>query len=258
MNRRVVAALALVALTTGAVPRSADPVPVRSREGVVHGYLILTTTEGDTVAHGDLLQTARGDTVETRLRFRFPDGSVHDERASFTQRDVFRLLGYRLEQRGGAFPTAIDARLDATTGRYTVASRSADGDTASDAGTIDVPDDLYTGVMLVIAKNLAGRPVTVHHVAFTPGPQVIELHVEVAGDEPVLFGSHRRAATHYVIKPDLGFLRGLLASLVGKDPPDNHVWIVREETPGFARFEGPLYLGGPIWRIELASPVFGP
>jgi hypothetical protein len=45
----------------------------------------------------------------------------------------------------------------------------------------------------------------------------------------------------------------LFGKLLGKIPPDSHVWIVTQEAPMFVRFEGPLY-AGPIWRIDLASP----
>jgi len=37
-------------------------------------------------------------------------------------------------------------------------------------------------------------------------------------------------------------------------PPDYRAWIITDEVPAFARFEGPLYTTGPVWRIELASP----
>jgi hypothetical protein len=37
---------------------------------------------------------------------------------------------------------------------------------------------------------------------------------------------------------------------------NTHVWILGGEAPAFVKLEGPLYFGGPIWRIELASPVW--
>ena len=65
-----------------------------------------------------------------------------------------------------------------------------------------------------------------------------------------------RKATHFVVKVEIGGLAGLVAPLVGKQPPDSHVWILPGEVPAFLKSEGPLYLGGPIWRIELTSPVW--
>ena len=52
----------------------------------------------------------------------------------------------------------------------------------------------------------------------------------------------------------IGGLAGLLAPLVGKQPPDSHVWIMDGPTPAFVKSEQPLFLGGPVWRIELVSP----
>jgi hypothetical protein len=48
----------------------------------------------------------------------------------------------------------------------------------------------------------------------------------------------------------------LSSVLVGKQPPDTYVWILEGEAPAFATFEGPMFLVRPIWRIELASPVW--
>lgn len=38
----------------------AEPVAVRHMEGTVHGFLVLRTMEGKTLAAGDLTQVARG------------------------------------------------------------------------------------------------------------------------------------------------------------------------------------------------------
>ena len=62
---------------------SAAPVAVRHAEGLVHGFLVLRTLAGDTLADGDLIQVALGDRVTSRLVFRFKDDSVHGETAVF-------------------------------------------------------------------------------------------------------------------------------------------------------------------------------
>ena len=56
-------------------------------------------------------------------------------------------------------------------------------------------------------------------------------------------------------KVDIGGLTGALASMFGKEPPDNHLWILDDAAPAYLKSEGPLYVGGPSWRIELTSPV---
>jgi hypothetical protein len=65
-----------------------------------------------------------------------------------------------------------------------------------------------------------------------------------------------RKATHDVVEIELGGIAGLIAPLLGKQPPPSNVGILGGEAPAFVRMDGPLYAGGPIWRIELASPVW--
>ena len=40
---------------------------------------------------------------------------------------------------------------------------------------------------------------------------------------------------------------------MGKQPPDTHVWVLGGEAPAFVKLESSLYVGGPIWRIQLAG-----
>ena len=89
----------------------AAPVAVRHLEGLVHGFLVLRTLEGDTLADGDLIQVAHGDRVTSRLVFHFKDGSIHDDTAVFSQRRNFRLLSDHLVQKGPAFQHPIEVSL---------------------------------------------------------------------------------------------------------------------------------------------------
>jgi hypothetical protein len=43
----------------------AAPVTVRHTEGLIHGFLVLSTTRGEPVALGDLTQVSHGDRVTT-------------------------------------------------------------------------------------------------------------------------------------------------------------------------------------------------
>jgi hypothetical protein len=86
----------------------------------------------------------------------------------------------------------------------------------------------------------------------------VKLAITVAGDEPFSTGGAVRNATHFVLKVEIGGISGLLAPLLGKQPPDSHVWILGGEAPAYVKSEQPLYLGGPLWRIELVSPVWPP
>ena len=95
--------LVLVTVLVWLRPASAAPISVRFVEGVTHGFLLLRTVNGGLIASGDLLQVYRGGQVESRMVFRFKDGSVFDERVVFTQERVFTMQNYRLVQRGPVF-----------------------------------------------------------------------------------------------------------------------------------------------------------
>ena len=234
-------------------PGSPAPVPVRHPEGTVHGFLRLVDGAGSELASGALLQTVRDGVVESRMVFHFADSSLHDERVTFRQDDGFRMLAYRLVQRGPAFEVQLDATLDPT-GAYRVVSRSGDDDPEQDLGTLDLPADTYNGMPIIILKNLPPESTrTVHLVAFTPKPRLVKLHLRDVGGTTVSHGGRTVAARRFELEPDLDGIVGLLADLFGKLPPASHATIVTEHVPAFVRFEGPLYTG-PIRRIELVGP----
>src|SRR5512132_1263572 len=85
------------------IPLTADQVPVRHVEGLMHGFLALRTLDGKRLADGEMTQVAEGDRVTSRLIFRFKDGSVYDDTTIFSQRGAFRLLRDHLVQRGPSF-----------------------------------------------------------------------------------------------------------------------------------------------------------
>jgi hypothetical protein len=76
------------------------------------------------------------------------------------------------------------------------------------------------------------------------------------GKETFLLGASQYKAIHYVVKVKLGGVVGLVAPLVGKQPPDSHVWVLGGTAPAFVKAKAPLSAGGPVWRIELAPPVW--
>jgi hypothetical protein len=232
-------------------------VAVRYTEGLVHGFLSLRTLDGTALADGDLIQTARGDRVTSRLVFHFKDGSIQDETAVYSQRQRFRLLTDHLVQKGPAFPQPLDMSIDGASGRVTV-RYSDDGKEKIENERLDIPPDLANGLILTLLKNVqaVAPPKSVSLIAATPKPRLVKLAISVAGDEPFSTGGVARKATHYVLKVEIGGISGLLAPLLGKQPPDSHVWILDGEAPAFVKSEQPLYLGGPLWRIELVNPVW--
>jgi hypothetical protein len=217
----------------------------------------LKTLDGTRLADGDVIQTARGDRVTTQLVFHFKDGSIHDETVVYSQGQRIRLMTYHLVQKGPAFPRPLDMSIDGRSGQVTV-RYAEDEKQKIETEQIDAPADLANGLIPTMLRNVqtGASPMTVSFVVPTPKPRLVKLAITAAGDEPFSTGGAVRKATHYVVKVEIGGISGMLAPLVGKQPPDSHVWILRGEAPAFVKSEQPLYLGGPLWRIEVVGPVW--
>jgi hypothetical protein len=233
------------------------PIPVRFVEGSLHTFLALRMVDGTLLASGDLVQMSRGGTVESHMTFHFEDGSIFDERVVFSQQQIFKLERYHLIYSGPAFSSDADISLERSSGKYRVKTKKhKDGKEEVLSGSLDLPLDVYAGGMvLTVAKNLSNQTgETVHTVAFTPMPRLVQLALMPSGQQKALLGELTKTTTHFVLKPQLGVWLKLISTLAGQAPPDNHTWIAFDRVPAFVRFEGPLYMAGPVWRIELMSP----
>jgi hypothetical protein len=184
----------------------------------------------------------------------FKDGSLRDERVTFSQDDVFRVEAYRLMQHGPSFPIS-EISFDRETGRFAARTQQTKADEVREAsGALEMPADLYNGMALVLLKNLPPTSVaSVRMAVFTPKPRIIQMQLIPEEEDVVRHGSATRTARRYLVKLEVGGLTGVLASLVGKDPPDMRYWLVTGEVPAFVRFQGAMFLKGPIWRLELTT-----
>jgi hypothetical protein len=236
---------------------SGAPVQVRYREGLVHGFLVLSTLEGNSIAEGDLTQIARGDHVTSRLDFRFKDGSRQEETTVFSQHGAFRLVSYHLVQKGPAFKQAIDLSFAASAGQVTV-SYTDGGKEKVAKEQLTLPPDLANGLVPTLIKNLRPNapPAEVSMVVATPKPRLVKLIITAQGAEPFSVAGSAREATNYMVRVKIGGVAGVVAPMLGKQPPDTHVWILGGEAPAFVKSEVVAYVGGPMWRIELASPAW--
>jgi len=236
----------------------AAQVAARRTEGLVHGFLLLSTMEGKPLADGDLIQVSRGNRVTSHLVFRFKDGSVHDETAVFSQRGNFRLLSYHLVQKGPAFHSPMEVSIDTSSGQVTIRYSDDEGKEETATDRMKLQPDLANGMIFTLLKNVRpdGPPTTMSMVAATPKARLVKLAVTPQSEEPFSVGGSQRTAMHYVLKVEIGGVSGKIAPLLGKQPPDINVWILTGEAPAFVKSESQLYLGGPIWRIELVSPVW--
>jgi hypothetical protein len=240
--------------------RRSEPaaIPVRFIEGTVHGFLELHSAAGTLLATGDLLQVAREQEVQSRLVFHFADSSVFEETVTFTQHGVFTMQAYHLMQSGPAFTTDLTVTLSRS-GRYLIKAKSHEGGAEKQyTGTLVLPPDTYNGMAITVAKNLVTHQTqTVHMVAFTPEPRLIGLEIVPVASERVILGQHAETAVHFKLKPELGSLLRVFATLAGKAPPNSDLWIVTDEVPAFWQFEGPMY-SGPVWRLNQTMPVRSP
>jgi hypothetical protein len=251
----VIVLLCLILVGAGAQPD--PPVTVRYREGLVHGFLLLSTLDGDPLAHGEVTQVSHGDRVTTHVIFRFKDGSSHDETTIFLQRGNFRLLSYRVQQKGSAFKYPLEMTIDNSSSRIEV-HYTEEGQEKEAHDQKQLPGDVANGLLFTLLKNAEpGKlPISASMVIATPKPRLVKLTVNREGEESFTLGDSKFPAIHYVVKIEIGGIAGAIAPIVGKQPPDLHVWIRGGEAPVVVKSEGPLYAGGPIWRIELTSPTW--
>ena len=247
------AALLLMILSSVA---AAEPVRVRFSQGSSHGFLALRTLDGKLIATGEATQTVHGDRVTSRLIFHFRDGSIDDDVTVFTQRDVFRLISDHHIQRGPSFPEPMDFLIDAITGN--LETRTPDGTVIKNH--LDLPPDVSNGLPPNLLLNIPPSTSETKISYVLPGkkPRLIRVSIKPTGTLPFTVGSLRRRATDFTLHIELGGAAGVIAPVIGKQPPDYHIWLQSGAPPTFIREEGPLYEGGPGWRIEEISPAIRP
>jgi hypothetical protein len=233
-------------------------VAARYQEGLTHGFLLLSTLEGNPIAVGDLAQVVHGSQVTTRLVFHFNDGSLQDETTVFSQRHTLSLISYHLIQKGPTFPHPTEMLVVTATGMATVHYTNDKGEEKTESEHLKLPPDLANGLILTVLKNLRpGEEIPqLSMVVATPKPRIVKLSISSPGKDPFTLAGSRREALHYVIKVEIGGVAGLAAALLGKEPPDAHIWLIGGEAPTFVKSETLSFLGGPVWRMELVSPVW--
>lgn len=236
----------------------AEPVRVRHPEGTLHGYLSLTTEQGQVVAQGDLINIVHGDRVTARLTFHFKDGSLDDETTVFTQRGVFHLISDHHVQRGPYFPHPLDMTIDVGKGTVTTRTPGKDGKDEIATEHMKMPADLYNGMATPVIKNLSpDAPETKFAmIVSTPKPRLVTLAVSPQTPAKFELAGFSHKALVYEIKIELGGIAGILAPVIGKQPPNIFMWIEGGEVPAFLRETGPLFEGGAVLSITLIGPTW--
>jgi hypothetical protein len=256
--RRVSGSFFVIALSLVPFVLGADQVPVRHTEGRIHGFLVLRDQEDNILASGGLTQLANGNRVTSELTFHFKDGSLQQETTVFSQARVFRLLNYHLIQKGPAFKRPTDMTVNTSSGQVTIRYTDDDGKVKATSEQMKLPPDLANGMVTTLLGDIDPTAVktTVSMLVSTPKPRVVKLEISPLGDAPFTVAGSTAKALRFRVKVEIGGISGVVAPIIGKQPPDTHVWMIEGKAPGFLKSEGPMFEGGPIWRIELASPVW--
>src|SRR5665213_2386394 len=147
------------------------------------------------------------------------------KRRCFSERGTFRLLSDHVLQKGPAFKHPMETSIDAMTGQVVVRCTDDDGKDKAVTERLNLPSDLSNGLLLTLLKNV--RPstprTTVSYLATTPKPQIVQLVITPQGEEAFSTGISKHKAIDYDVKVEIGGAAGLMARLLGKQPPDTNV-----------------------------------
>jgi len=260
LTRELFALIVHIIIITGSLlrPVFAETMAVRQMEGSLHGFLVLQTLDGKTIAEGDLIETAKAAAVKVQMVFHFHDGSYYEETSEFSQSGQLRLLRNHLMQKGPSFKLTIERSIDVPTGQVTVRYADDQGNQKEESVHIELPTDLANGMFLVLMKNIdpAKAETTVSAVAGEPKPRLIKVIIAPQGKTPFTIGRSKREAIDYDLKPKIEGAAGVVAPLLGKQPPDTHIWVAAGDGPIALKSEGPLEPEGPIWRIVNVGAVW--
>jgi len=117
-----------------------------------------------------------------------------------------------------------------------------------------MPSNLANGLTLLLLKNMPrGERVTAQLVAFMPKPRLLRMTLQQEGEDRVVFAGDPKQAARYLVDLEIGGVTGVVASVIGKNPPDLRYWLALGDLPAFVRFEGSMFLNGPVWRVEMAG-----
>jgi hypothetical protein len=123
---------------------------------------------------------------------------------------------------------------------------------------MNLPPDVANGLTGVIVQNMLpdGPSATVSMVVATPKPRLVKLVFTPGGEAPFSLAGAPRKAVQFKMKIDLGGVAGVVAPLIGKQPPDFSLWVLEGEAPVVIKEMGYLYEDGPTITVYFASPTW--
>ena len=247
-------AIALLAPHTGL---QAQELKVRYKAGAQQGFLVLRSLAGAMLATGEITQISYQDRVKLHVSFHFRDGSIDDETTVYSQRDTFRLISDRLVQKGKTFPNPCDIRIDVGAQQVSIRAFSK-GKPVVKTESMELPSGLSNGMLFNMVQNLQHDAPNVEVPYLSPGakPRMVKLEIAPEAEEQFKVGGRSYTAQKFIVKVNIGGLAGVVAPMIGKQPPDTYVWVTKGSAPTVIRVQGALYTEGPVWNIQVASPTW--
>jgi hypothetical protein len=229
----------------------AQAVEVTHPEGNLRGFPIISE-KGHRVAIGFVAQWLDGDRLKCDTRYDFEDGRISDEKVTLRQKpELIQDSWFWEERKDGRVLRRI--HVDFETGMAN-AMKLEKGKPKTWTAKLKIhPGQTFAGSGVSYAiKNLrdrlvAGHPVTLSVVAYTPKPRMVDVRIRHAGREPLHFVGRDLLADRFVLHPEVSWLVQLIAH-----PPDNYYWLYKDDPAGFLQFQGPLQeLSDPEVRISV-------
>jgi hypothetical protein len=240
------------------IPAPAEQIPVRHIQRPMHCSMVIRSQAGKTLGRVEFSQVVQGDDVTLRLTFRFLDGSIDDEKTTFSQKGVFRLLRDHHLQTGPFFARPIDFTVDARTGVVTGRVPGWNGQTRVESRHMNLPADLANGFIgtLLLSVPTDASPFQVQIVAPVEGGRLVHLLISPDSRQRFQWNGEDQEATVFRIHPELGGITGWIASLLGLQPKDVMVWISQGAEPAVVRIVGQLGGSGPVVTSDLEGTRF--
>jgi hypothetical protein len=251
---RILLCTALALFVTGP---HAEQVRVVQRQGAIHGFLVVKDENGKEIAVGDETNEVHGNLITARTVFRFRDGSLDDEETVYRQGQAFQLIRDHRIQKGPTFSKPSDVTIDVAKGEVSWTDPS-NTQAQPKSQHVGIPGDLANGLVPVLVENLprGAMELKVSYLAVDSKPRIVTLDIKPDGSDKIVIGADGRHADRFNIHTDISGIAGVVAPIVGKQPPDIKLWIAGGTVPVFVRMDGPFYEQGPRWTVLLAAPTW--
>jgi hypothetical protein len=250
------AGLLAMALLGTSYSTQGQELKLRYRTGSEHGFVILRDAAGAILASGEVTQVPSKHRITLHVVFHFRDGSIDDETTLYSQGETIRLISDRHIQRGKSFPHPSDVMIDVPSQQVSFRDLSKSEDEAK-TEHMDLPPDTSNGLLMPLIQNMqANTPIEVSYVGLAPKPRMVKLAIAKGGEDHFTVGGRSFKAAKYDVKVHIGGVAGVVAPIIGKQPPDTHVWVTESRVPAVVRLDSALYTDGPIWSVQFASPVW--